>query len=134
MVSVYFISLALAALAALGVAAPVDIEKRDSHLKVTLAATAENAVVEATITNTGSTDLTVLKLGSILADSPIKKVKVLSGGMESYITTPLSMHEVSNKQLLRFRARVQGYQIEIQDEGPGRRCIHNYRRRTVRQD
>lgn len=80
MVSLSFISLGLSLLAAFGAAAPLDITKRDSPIKVTLAATKENGVVEASVTNTGATDLTILKLGSIFADEPIEKLKVSSGG------------------------------------------------------
>ncbi|KAI5814853.1 deuterolysin metalloprotease family protein [Pyronema omphalodes] len=74
---VAFFSLGLALLAAFAAATP--IEKRNSPLKVELAPTSENAVVQATITNTGSSDLRVLKPGSILSDAPIRKLEVSAG-------------------------------------------------------
>lgn len=66
-------------------ATPVFRSTDQSLLKVELFATDENAVIEAAVTNTGTTDLSVLKLGSILDDSnaPIKKVSVFNAGMHT---------------------------------------------------
>lgn len=40
-----------------------------------------NSEVKATITNTGSSSLRVLKAGSLFDESPVEKTKVSQGGM-----------------------------------------------------
>ncbi|KAL7273363.1 hypothetical protein RUND412_003783 [Rhizina undulata] len=81
MVSSSFLSLGIAFFAALTTAFPVNIERRDSPLKVLLSASSQNAVVHAEITNTGSSDLSLLSYGSILASKPVEKVEVYLDGI-----------------------------------------------------
>ena len=63
-------------------ATPIDSEKRAaaSPLKVSLAE-AGNAQVTVTLTNTGSSDLSLLKYGTILEAGPVQKVVVLKDGV-----------------------------------------------------
>ncbi|KAI5796560.1 Penicillolysin [Geopyxis carbonaria] len=67
-----FLTLGFAFLAA---ASPL-VQRSEGPLKVSLTATAENAVIEAVVTNTGDKDLSILKLNSIFSDAPIQKVIV----------------------------------------------------------
>lgn len=75
--------LAVASLAAIVSSTAVNLSKRDTPLSITLSE-AGNAVVKATITNTGNTSLTLLNAGTILDSSAaVKKVDVFSGSKYS---------------------------------------------------
>lgn len=75
------VSFGLFLLTALAAASPVEIQKRDSLLKVVLTASSQLAAVDAEITNTGATDLAVLTYGSFLSTAPVEKVDIFLGGM-----------------------------------------------------
>lgn len=90
------LSLGLAVLAALAVASPIDIQKRDSPLKVVLTTSQQLAAVDAEITNTGAVDLSLLTLGSILSEAPVEKVDVyLDGEMTETILSMIYLHIVN---------------------------------------
>ncbi|KAL3425399.1 Neutral protease 2-like protein [Phlyctema vagabunda] len=69
------VTLALATLASLGSSTRLDLEKRDTPLAVELTA-GSNAVVKATVTNTGLEPLTLLAYGNILDSAPVPKLLV----------------------------------------------------------
>lgn len=69
---------AFATLASLVSAASIDLAKRESALDVKLEMTG-NTAVTAKITNTGSSDLKVMKTGSFLDDAAVEKVQVFQG-------------------------------------------------------
>lgn len=71
-------------LAAFTMASPTEIHRRDSPLAVVLTASQQLAAVDAGITNTGATDLSLLTYGSILSDAPVEKVIVSLDGMYQY--------------------------------------------------
>lgn len=68
----YFSSLALGA--------TVNVQKRESPLKVTIESVG-NSGVKASLTNTGSEDLKLLKTGTILDSKAIEKAEIYSGSM-----------------------------------------------------
>lgn len=70
--------LSIAALISLVNAVSIDLARRESPLDVQLEVTG-NTAVKASITNTGSEDLKVLKTGSFLDKSPVEKVEVFQG-------------------------------------------------------
>ena len=74
-------TLAAATLSSLVSSTPIDYEKRAaaSPLKVSLAE-AGNAQVTVTLTNTGSSDLSLLKYGTIFEAGPVQKVVILKDG------------------------------------------------------
>ncbi|KAF2678357.1 hypothetical protein K458DRAFT_423058 [Lentithecium fluviatile CBS 122367] len=69
---------ALTAIASLANAVSLDFNKRDSTLDVKLELTG-NTEVKASITNTGSEDLKVLKTGSFLDEAAVEKVSIFQG-------------------------------------------------------
>jgi deuterolysin len=69
---------AVAAIASLANAVSLNFNKRDSALDVKLELTG-NTAVKAVITNTGSEDLKVLKIGTFLDDAAVEKVEVFQG-------------------------------------------------------
>jgi len=74
----------LALLAASALCSPISLSTEGSPLIVELSATDKNAVIEAAVSNVGSSDLSVLKTGSILdtSETPIKKVSVFKDDKE----------------------------------------------------
>lgn len=58
------------------------IEKRDSPLTVSIESVG-NTAVKASIVNTGTSAVKVLKTGSILDDIPVEKTKVFAGSESS---------------------------------------------------
>ncbi|KAK1987057.1 metallo proteinase [Colletotrichum cereale] len=68
----------LSCFAALASAAVVDLNKRDSPINVKIEAIG-NTGVKASITNTGASDLKVLKTGSILDKLAVEKAEVFTG-------------------------------------------------------
>lgn len=79
--------LAIAAVASLANAVSLDLSKRDATLAVKLEMTG-NTAIKASITNTGSEDLKVLKTGSFLDDTAVEKVEVFQGGRHYCICDP----------------------------------------------
>jgi deuterolysin len=74
------ISVAAVAFSALAGATAVDLRARDSPLTVTLSEVG-NAVIKASITNSGSEDLSLLTSGTILDPSDaVEKLSVYSTG------------------------------------------------------
>ncbi|KAF3345623.1 Brefeldin A resistance protein [Verticillium dahliae VDG2] len=65
-------------LATLASAASVDLSKRDSPLDIKIEKVG-NTVIKASITNTGASDLKVLKTGSILDELEVEKSEIFSG-------------------------------------------------------
>ncbi|KAL9948524.1 hypothetical protein D7B24_009187 [Verticillium nonalfalfae] len=65
-------------LATLASAASVDLNKRDSPLDIKIEKVG-NTAIKASITNTGASDLKVLKTGSILDDLEVEKSEIFSG-------------------------------------------------------
>lgn len=75
-----FTQFSLAALAAVTYAVSVDLEKRESPLKVVLSASG-NTEVKVTVTNNGDQTLNLLRKGTFLdEDSPVEKVSIYSTG------------------------------------------------------
>lgn len=72
-----------ASLASLVSSVAVDIEKRETPLTVTLAETGNNAVVKATVTNTGSVGLNLFNKGTFLDQSAVEKLTVTSTSKSS---------------------------------------------------
>lgn len=70
--------LAIPFAAALASAVSVDLNKRDTPLEIKIELVG-NSGVKASLSNTGSEDLTVLKTGSILDDLEIEKSEVFAG-------------------------------------------------------
>ncbi|KAF2244174.1 metallo proteinase [Trematosphaeria pertusa] len=70
--------LALAALASLASSISIELSKRESPLDVKLEMTG-NTELKASVTNTGSEDLKVLKTGSFLDETAVEKVEVFQG-------------------------------------------------------
>ncbi|KAK1569697.1 Deuterolysin metalloprotease family-domain-containing protein [Colletotrichum navitas] len=68
----------LSCLAALASAAVVDLNKRDSPINVKIEAVG-NTGLKASITNTGASDLKVLRTGSILGKLAVEKAEVFTG-------------------------------------------------------
>ncbi|EXF79318.1 metalloproteinase [Colletotrichum fioriniae PJ7] len=68
----------LSCLAAVASAVVVDLNKRDSPLDVKIESTG-NTAIKASITNTGASDLKVLKAGSILDKLAVEKAEVFAG-------------------------------------------------------
>ena len=69
----------LAAITSLASAIAVSgLDKRESPFEVKLEKVG-NTVVKATVTNTGASDVKVLKTGTFLDDAPVEKVQVLRG-------------------------------------------------------
>ena len=68
----------LSCLLALAESAAVSLDKPNSPLNVKLEQVG-NSEVKASITNTGTVPLRVLRAGSILDSAPIEKAKVLQG-------------------------------------------------------
>ncbi|KAJ0332066.1 hypothetical protein COL5a_001765 [Colletotrichum fioriniae] len=68
----------LSCLAAAASAVVVDLNKRDSPLDVKIESTG-NTAIKASITNTGASDLKVLKAGSILDKLAVEKAEVFAG-------------------------------------------------------
>lgn len=71
-------------LATLANAAVVSLDKRTASSASPLDVKIEhvgNSEVKATITNTGTSSLRVLKAGSLFDESPVEKTKVSQGGM-----------------------------------------------------
>jgi hypothetical protein len=74
----------IALFAAVANASPLAQQSAAGNLRVTLERV-DNTVVTAKITNTGDSDLNVLKIGSILDDDEnVEKARVFAGGM--YLT------------------------------------------------
>jgi deuterolysin len=73
-------ALATVALSSFAAGSPVTLETRAPALDLTLAPTADNAKVLATLTNTGASDLSLLKYGTFLDSAPVQKVSVHSAG------------------------------------------------------
>ena len=67
--------LTLSALMSLASSTAINLAKRDSPLELSLTMIG-NTKVKATLSNTGSTDLKVLKKGTFLDSAPVEKVKV----------------------------------------------------------
>ncbi|KAL7272229.1 hypothetical protein RUND412_004974 [Rhizina undulata] len=83
MVTMFLVSFGLACLSALTSACPLPTSiQEDSPLVVELIPSSENAVITATITNSGATDLKLLNLGTILTDGPVEKVDVFLKGQK----------------------------------------------------
>ena len=72
-----FVTILSFAVSALAVA--VDVNKRDSPLSVKLEQSSD-AGMKATVTNTGSSDVKVMKAGSLLDTSLIEKTQVFQNG------------------------------------------------------
>merc|ERR1712222_94637 len=70
--------LALATLASLASSISIELSKRESPLNVKLEMTG-NTELKASVTNTGSEDLKVLKTGSFLDETAVEKVEVFQG-------------------------------------------------------
>ncbi|KAK1449971.1 metalloproteinase [Colletotrichum melonis] len=68
----------LSCFAAVASAVVVDLNKRDSPLDVKIESTG-NTAIKASITNTGASDLKVLKAGSILDKLAVEKAEVFAG-------------------------------------------------------
>lgn len=75
------LSFSLFLLTALAAASLIDIQKRDSPLGVVLALSQKLAAIDAEITDTGATDLALLRYGSILSGAPVEKVDIYLDGM-----------------------------------------------------
>lgn len=72
--------LPLAALSGLVSSVATNLNKRDTPLTLTLEMV-DNTKVKATLTNTGSTALKVLSMGSFLDTAPVEKAQVYTAGM-----------------------------------------------------
>jgi deuterolysin len=59
-------------------AASVDLGRRDSPFSVEIQMT-QNSHIKATVTNTGSSDIKILRTGSILDPSAIEKSNIFQG-------------------------------------------------------
>lgn len=113
MVSLSFLSLGLTLLCAFASGHPahlptrIDIAKRESPLRVTLSPTVNNGEIEATLTNSGSENVSLLKLGSIFADSPIRKVSTEDEDGALMLCSPKNSHKLTARpQEHRFLFRV----------------------------
>ena len=90
-------ALASALFTSLAASAAIELEKRGSPIAITLAE-AGNAMVEVTMTNTGATDLSLYKYGTIMEAGPVQKVSVYKDGvilphegvLRRYLTTNLN--------------------------------------------
>ena len=79
----------LSFLASLAAAVSVDANKRDSPLDVKLELVG-NTGVKALITNSGSSALKLLKVGTLLDKQPVEKVEIHAAG--SYIQPTLAFY------------------------------------------
>ena len=79
----------LALFASAVAALSVDLTRRGSPLDVQIEVV-DNTNVVATITNTGTTDLKVLRTGSILDDAALEKSQVFAGCTSSLSPVPSS--------------------------------------------
>ncbi len=88
------IAFVLALLAASALGSPISLSTEGSPLIVELSATDKNAIIEAAVSNIGSSDLSVLKTGSILdtSETPIKKVSVFNDGKGYFISLGKSIY------------------------------------------
>lgn len=67
-------------LVAVAAAASVGVVRRSTPLDVRLVQKGNSGIL-ASLTNTGSDDLKLLKTGTFLDENPVEKVQVYSGGM-----------------------------------------------------
>lgn len=72
-------------LVSLALGARFNVQKRASPLEVKIESVG-NSAVKASLVNTGTTDLKVLKTGSILDEKAVEKAEIFAGSMSSHVS------------------------------------------------